>query len=461
MIARQTNDGLRKVCDCGRRTWPKCPHGWHFNFTWQGTIYRFSLDKMLGPKLGREIRLKHEAVTIADELREAIRANRLIEYCAPPAPPPPAAIIATFAEYGSTWFTTATLKRGKNKGKPRHANDRHLLNTLVTLPTTHTNPPLSLGQLPIDVLIEADLEVAFAVLAEGHAWNTVNNYLQVVQNLWRWGRKHGLPVAQWFSPESDLKRTVGNQRHVRLATELRDAQGQLVTLSEEDRLLAIAPARLQALIIAALETCCRQGELLALQWQHLTLVGPTPNKQDRLRIPGRLTKTGAFRELPITPRLRALLEMRRTDPAGQAFGPSAFVFGNEVGEAAEFPKKAWTTTICKAHGITPVWDGGRLDAACRAALDAIHNGDGLTFHDLRHEAGSRLIEKGWKLHAVRDWLGHKDISTTSRYLNISADGLAETMQQMEEPGEYARNKQELADLTAVSRKRTAPKVLIH
>jgi integrase len=264
-----------------------------------------------------------------------------------------------------------------------------------------------------------------------------------------------------FSPESDVKRTVGNQRHVRLVPEARDAQGHLVRASEEDRLLAVAPARLQALIIAALETCCRQGELLALQWSHVALLGPTPDKRDRLRIPGPLTKTGAFRELPITPRLRALLEMRRTDPAGKAFGPDAFVFGNEVGEAETFPKKAWETTVCKAHGIDPAWRNGALDAASRAALDAIHNGDGLTFHDLRHEAGSRLIEKGWKLHAVRDWLGHQDISTTSRYLNITADGLAETMQQLDPQGDYARKKQELADLMGVPRKRTAAKPLVH
>ncbi|HEX4469521.1 MAG TPA: hypothetical protein VH080_08295, partial [Gemmatimonadaceae bacterium] len=243
MVARQANDGLRKICKCGRRNWAKCSDGWHFNFTWQGTVYRFSLDKALTPKLGRLIRFKHDAETIAGELRDAIMGNRLAEYLAPPAPPKPAAIIATFAEYGTTWFTAATLKRGKNKGKPRPANDRHLLNTLITLPTTHVNPALTLGQLPIDVIVEADLEVAFRKLAESRTWNTVNNYLQVVQNLWRWGRKHGLPTAQWFSPESDVKRTVGNQRHVRLVPEARDAQGHLVRASEEDRLLAVAPAR--------------------------------------------------------------------------------------------------------------------------------------------------------------------------------------------------------------------------
>ena len=39
----------------------------------------------------------------------------------------------------------------------------------------------------------------------------------------------------------------------------------------------------------------------------------------------------------------------------------------------------------------------------------------LRFHDLRHEAGSRKLEAGWPLHAVSEWLGHNNITTTSRY----------------------------------------------
>jgi hypothetical protein len=42
------NEGLRKVCGCGRHKWPKCPHPWHFSFQWEGRHYRFSLDRHLG-----------------------------------------------------------------------------------------------------------------------------------------------------------------------------------------------------------------------------------------------------------------------------------------------------------------------------------------------------------------------------------------------------------------------------
>jgi hypothetical protein len=51
----------------------------------------------------------------------------------------------------------------------------------------------------------------------------------------------------------------------------------------------------------------------------------------------------------------------------------------------------------------------------------------LHFHDLRHEAGSRLLEQGWSLHDVNDMLGHADIKTTDTYLNSTTQRLHDKM----------------------------------
>ncbi|HEY2150296.1 MAG TPA: tyrosine-type recombinase/integrase, partial [Vicinamibacterales bacterium] len=119
--------------------------------------------------------------------------------------------------------------------------------------------------------------------------------------------------------------------------------------------------------------------------------------------------------------------------------PTAYVFGNEVGEFAPFPKKTWETTVLKAHGVTPTWapGKGKLAPESRAQLAAIN----LHFHDLRHEAGSRLLEAGWPLHHVRDMLGHGDISTTSRYLNADRHGLRESMLKAEQTATFAKSLQ--------------------
>ena len=51
----------------------------------------------------------------------------------------------------------------------------------------------------------------------------------------------------------------------------------------------------------------------------------------------------------------------------------------------------------------------------------------LHFHDLRHEAGSRLLEAGWPLHHVQEMLGHADLKQTSTYLNVTQVGLQDSM----------------------------------
>ncbi len=50
-MKRHHNHGLRKICGCPRRLWPKCDHGWHLNFKHAGTHYRFSLDRHAGRHL--------------------------------------------------------------------------------------------------------------------------------------------------------------------------------------------------------------------------------------------------------------------------------------------------------------------------------------------------------------------------------------------------------------------------
>ena len=68
------------------------------------------------------------------------------------------------------------------------------------------------------------------------------------------------------------------------------------------------------------------------------------------------------------------------------------MFGDEIGQSISSVKTAWRT-------------------ACeQAAIMDLH------FHDLRREFACRLLESRAELHDVRDFLGHANITTTSRYL---------------------------------------------
>jgi integrase len=48
----------------------------------------------------------------------------------------------------------------------------------------------------------------------------------------------------------------------------------------------------------------------------------------------------------------------------------------------------------------------------------------LRFHDLRHEAISRLFEKGMRVEQVRVVSGHRTLDQLSRYVNLRPADLA-------------------------------------
>jgi integrase len=136
-------------------------------------------------------------------------------------------------------------------------------------------------------------------------------------------------------------------------------------------------------------TGCRLGELLSLQWKQIQF--DAAGQARAFLLPATKTKTREARLLPIGTRLRAMLEMRCTDADGQPFGSDAYVFGNEVGQRITWISWEWRRACAKA---------GLVD---------------LHFHDLRREFACRLLESRAELHDVRDFLGHANITTTSRY----------------------------------------------
>ena len=86
---------------------------------------------------------------------------------------------------------------------------------------------------------------------------------------------------------------------------------------------------------ASLETGARRGELLSLQWKQIRSA-PKPE----ILFPAQKTKTKTARSVPISTRLKAILDMRKTAPHGTQFGPDDYVFGNEIGERITSVKTA-------------------------------------------------------------------------------------------------------------------------
>lgn len=161
---------------------------------------------------------------------------------------------------------------------------------------------------------------------------------------------------------------------------------RILTPEEESRLLAARAGRqahLRAIIIAALDTGCRQGELLTLKWSDLELESRT------ITLQAFNTKTMRKRELSMTTRF--YLELEKLWEASDRDAES-LVFGIH-----DNVKHAFTTVRNNA---------GLPD---------------LRFHDLRHTAATRLVSCHISLTEVGRVLGHTKPQTTYRYTNLTSE----------------------------------------
>lgn len=108
---------------------------------------------------------------------------------------------------------------------------------------------------------------------------------------------------------------------------------------EAELVLEHAAPLLRALIVAALSTGCRLGELLSLQFKQIRCA--EKGEARWLVLPAGKTKTSEARVIPVGPRLRSELEMRRHAPDGREHPADAYVFGNEAGERVVDVRRSW------------------------------------------------------------------------------------------------------------------------
>jgi len=138
-----------------------------------------------------------------------------------------------------------------------------------------------------------------------------------------------------------------------------------------------------------LETACRRGELLSITWGDVDL--------DRRMMSIRKTKTGKPRTVPLSTRAVRVLRAWR--------GMS----GDPKGSAPVFP--------ATPQAVKCSWERARKRAGM---MD-------LRMHDLRHEATSRLFERGLDIAQVASITGHETLSMLKRYTHLRASDLLEKL----------------------------------
>lgn len=219
---------------------------------------------------------------------------------------------------------------------------------------------------------------------EGAAPNTVNNELRLLSHAFN------LAVREWewieLNPVSRVsKEKVNNQIE------------RWLTHEEEEKLLSASPEWLQEIIIFAINTGLRQGEILDLTWDRVDL----------------------FR------RTLTILEQKNK-------GKDTLPINNQ---ALEVLKAKYKVRSIKTNFVFYSKEGTRIDAAnlLRAFYMAWDKAEiaKLRFHDLRHTFATRLVQAGVDLYKVQKLMRHKSPIMTQRYAHHYPESLRDGVETLD------------------------------
>lgn len=138
---------------------------------------------------------------------------------------------------------------------------------------------------------------------------------------------------------------------------------------------------LKPLIVCALQTGMRRGEILNLKWANIDF---EYNFIELLE-----TKSGKSRKIPISSKLMEVLNEVKNN--------TEYVFINKDTDLPYNDIKRSFASVLNRAGIKD-----------------------FRFHDFRHTAATRMLEKGADIRTVQEILGHSSVSVTERYTHTNA-----------------------------------------
>jgi integrase len=251
-----------------------------------------------------------------------------------------------------------------------------------------------IARLPV-YLVGRDAVRRFMETARRENWsdNNLRKYLMLISSVFqvavkRWGMNLDNPIRAIEVPgngKARERRLEAGEREWIIA-ELKKARNPYVASVFE----------------IAVETASRRGEILKLRRKDVDLVNATATLRN--------TKNGEDRVIPLS--MRAIEVLRQMPPRidGQVFPVTEIQLRQAFLAAKQRARKAYETQ-CLQRGVAP--------QTCYLA--------DIRFHDLRHEATSRLFEKGLNLMEVASITGHKTLGMLKRYTHLRASDLAKKL----------------------------------
>jgi len=203
---------------------------------------------------------------------------------------------------------------------------------------------------------------------------TVNRHAAALAAVLTWAQKRRLAPVGFQNPCRTVERRRENNEKTRF-----------LSTDERERLLKACRAarwpRLYVLVLMALTTGARKGELLGLRWADVDLVAGVAAVAT--------TKNGDPRMLPLVPAV--VVELAKFKAGGRSL----------VFASPRDPQKAFAFEL-------------QFTAALKAASVR-----GVTFHVMRHSCASMLAANGCSLLEIADVLGHRQLQVTKRYAHLA------------------------------------------
>ena len=212
------------------------------------------------------------------------------------------------------------------------------------------------------------------LISENLSGSTIKRRFSLLQNL------YNVAIKEWSI--SGIENQV--QKITIKANE--NERNRRLNNDEEERLLKTAleyNTNIYNIIIFALETAMRRSEITALKWNDIDL--------ENCIIKIRTSKNGFSRTIPMSIKCKEVLN-------------SLTVEDNKVFNIRNDSITQAFSRICDRANIKD-----------------------LRFHDLRHEAVSRLFEKNFNIMEAASVSGHKDLRMLKRYTHLKAENLVEKM----------------------------------
>lgn len=171
-------------------------------------------------------------------------------------------------------------------------------------------------------------------------------------------------------------------RKVKFFSEKDRGRTRYLSHIEKESLLAVCPPELRRVVVVALKTGLRQGELLGLKWVDIDSIANT--------LAVRRSKNGKMRHVPIHEDVRGILNS--LPRIGE------YIFQDGSGE--------------------PLSRHGRIRTLFDKAVDEAGLRD-FRFHDIRRCFASELVMNGADLKTVSELLGHSSTRMTERYSHLT------------------------------------------